>query len=49
MHKESLAIANKQLTELRKELSQIVNSQIPAMEQAMKDVKAPYVKGTEVK
>ncbi len=48
-HIQSLAIANKQLSELRIELSKIVNSQIPAMEQALKDVKAPYVKGTEIK
>lgn len=49
MHKEGLAIAQKQLIKLREELSVIVNSQIPAMEQALIDAKAPYIKGAELK
>lgn len=46
MHKQSLAIAQKQLDLLRKDLDKIVNEQIPSLEQALIDAKAPYVKGS---
>ena len=44
MHKESLAIAKKQYAELKAELDVIVNEEIPALEKALKDAKAPYVR-----
>ena len=47
MHKQSLAIANKQLAALRTELEKIREIELPALEQSMKEVKAPYVKGME--
>jgi len=45
MHKENMAIAQKQLTALRAELKQMVNVDIPALEDALINAKAPYVKG----
>lgn len=44
-HKQSLAIARKQLDELRDELDSLLNDEIPAIEKALKAVKAPGVKG----
>jgi photosystem II stability/assembly factor-like uncharacterized protein len=44
-HKQSVAIAKKQLTAIQAELTQIVEKEIPALEQAMREVKAPPVKG----
>ena len=44
MHKESLAIAIKQHAALKADLDKIVDQAIPALEAAMKKVKAPYVK-----
>lgn len=44
-HQQSLAIAQKQLNALKTQLNSIVKSQIPAIEQALKKVKAPAVKG----
>ncbi|MFT6166172.1 MAG: photosystem II stability/assembly factor-like uncharacterized protein [Vicingaceae bacterium] len=49
MHKQSLEIAQKQLTALRKELKDIINVQMPSLEQALKAVNAPYVKGSGLK
>ena len=45
-HKESLAIVKKQLANLKEELSQIVDEDIPALEEALKNAKAPAVKGS---
>lgn len=47
-HKQSLNLAKKQLEMLRKELSKIVNEQIPALEQDLIKAKAPYVKGSGI-
>jgi hypothetical protein len=44
-HKQSVAIAKKQLTAIQAELTQIVEKEIPALEQAMREAKAPPVKG----
>lgn len=46
MHKQSLAIAQKQLKELKAKLDQMVNEKIPALEEELVKVKAPYVKGS---
>ncbi len=46
-HKESLAIANKQLSELKEGLKQIIEVEIPVLEQGLKACKAPYVKGMD--
>jgi len=45
MHKENMVIAQKQLTALRAELKQMVNVDIPTLEDALIKAKAPYVKG----
>ena len=45
-HLESLSIAKQQLKTLQAELTQIVDKGIPALEQALKDAKAPSVKGS---
>ncbi|MDA9563054.1 glycosyl hydrolase [Flavobacteriales bacterium] len=47
IHKESLAIANKQLSELKEGLKQIIEVEIPVLEQGLKACKAPYVKGMD--
>ncbi len=44
-HKQSLAIAQQQLEALNKELTEILDSDIPALERALKGVNAPPVKG----
>ena len=44
-HQENLAIAKKQLSTLRNELTQIVENDIPALQEEMKKAKAPSVKG----
>ncbi|MEM9024290.1 MAG: glycosyl hydrolase, partial [Bacteroidota bacterium] len=45
-HRQSLAIAQTQLTALKAELSQILEVEMPKLEQALKAVKAPSVKGS---
>ena len=45
-HKQSLAIAQKQLKELNGEVKQILTVEIPALEEALKAAKAPAVKGS---
>lgn len=49
MHKENMAIAQKQLKQLRTDLSKLANEEIPAMEEALIKAKAPYVKGERLK
>ncbi|MAY82737.1 MAG: glycosyl hydrolase [Flavobacteriales bacterium] len=44
MHKESLAIAQKQYKALKADLDKIVNEEIPALEEALIKAKAPYVR-----
>ncbi|MEM7105733.1 MAG: glycosyl hydrolase [Bacteroidota bacterium] len=45
-HKESLAIAKRQLNALRAELNKILSDDIPALEQALKAADAPAFKGS---
>ena len=44
-HQQSLDIAKKQLATLKTELEQILTTELPALEKALDDVKAPAVKG----
>lgn len=44
-HQKTLAIANRQLQQLRTELKNIVEQEIPALEKRLIEAKAPYVKG----
>lgn len=44
-HKQSLAIAQTQLKQLQSVLDQLVNAELPALEKALKEAKAPAVKG----
>jgi len=48
-HQQSLAIARKQLDQLKTELTTLIESDIPSLEQALIDAKAPYVKGSELR
>ena len=48
-HQQSLAIARRQLDQLKTELKTIIESDTPTLEQALIDVKAPYVKGSELR
>lgn len=45
-HQQSLAIAQKQLKALKAELQQILDTEVPELEQALQDAKAPSVKGS---
>ena len=44
-HQKTLSIANRQLQQLRIELKNIVEEEIPALEERLIEAKAPYVKG----
>ena len=48
-HKQNLAIANEQLEKVKSELREVVTREIPSLEQAMKDAKAPSVKGSDLR
>jgi hypothetical protein len=48
-HKQSLKIAREQLDSLKNDLGNILNEKMPAIEQALIDAKAPYIKGTELR
>lgn len=48
-HWQSLEIAKKQLTELRSQLDQIIEAELPALEADLKEARAPYVKGSEMR
>jgi hypothetical protein len=45
-HRQSLAIARKQLDALKTELAEIIENDIPQLEKALIEAKAPYVKGS---
>ena len=45
-HRQSLAIARKQLDALKTELAAIIENDIPQLEKALIEAKAPYVKGS---
>ena len=44
-HRQSLAIAQKQLKDLKAELDKILGEEIPSLERGLKDAKAPAIKG----
>jgi photosystem II stability/assembly factor-like uncharacterized protein len=45
-HRQSMAIARKQLDALKTELAAIIENDIPQLEKALIEAKAPYVKGS---
>ncbi|MEQ8910157.1 MAG: glycosyl hydrolase [Vicingaceae bacterium] len=48
-HQKTLAIANRQLQQIRNELKKVVEQEIPALEERLIEAKAPYVRGMPIK